>query len=46
MWNLIVIDDSPKFLLGKSFSSIIQLIDSARKFRFIITDSIEGSGKD
>ena len=46
MWYLIIIDDAPKFLLGKSFIDILQLLFSTRKFNFIITDSIEGSGKD
>lgn len=46
IWHLIIIDDAPKFLLGKSFIDIFQLLFSTRKFNFIITDSIEGSGKD
>src|ERR1700722_16390709 len=45
-WYLVTIDDAPKFLPGKSFIDILQLLSSICKFNFIITDCIDGSGKD
>lgn len=45
-WYLIIIDDAPKFLPGKSFIDILQLLFSTGKFNFVITDAIDGSGED
>ena len=45
-WYLVTIDDAPRFLPGKSFIDILQLLSSICKFNFIITDCIDGSGKD
>lgn len=45
-WYLVIIDDAPKFLPGKSFIDIIQLLSTAGGFNFVITDYIDGSGKD
>lgn len=45
-WHLVVIDDAPKFLPGKSFIDILQLLFSTGKFNFVITDAIDGSGED
>lgn len=45
-WYLVIVDDAPKFLPGKSFINILQLLSPIGKFSFVITDCIEGSGKD
>jgi hypothetical protein len=44
-WNLITIDD-PAFLSGKSICEIMQLLLQTTKFKFVILNDIEGSGKD
>jgi hypothetical protein len=44
-WTLITIDD-PNFLSGKSISDAIQTLLEAVKFKFVILDNIDGSGKD
>lgn len=43
---MITIDDAPKNLSGKSFFDLLLTLSSIMNFKFAITDSIEGFGKD
>lgn len=45
-WYQIVIDDAPKFLPGKSFIDMFKLLSSKIEFNFIITDEMDGLGKE
>lgn len=45
-WYLVTVDDTPKLLPGKSIIDVLQLLSSIVKFNFVITDEVEGLGRE
>jgi len=45
-WSLIIIDDAPNFLQGKSLCEILKLLSTTAKFNFVVWNHIDGSGAD